>query len=76
VRKDQGIWNSVTTVPNLTDPILPPDRLLLAVIVGCRNIWINWYQLFNISTCSYIHGRHAVARLVESLHSGFNSRWS
>jgi hypothetical protein len=56
VRKDQGIWNSFTTFPNLTDPILRTDRILLAVIVECWNVWINWYPLFNLSDCRYIHG--------------------
>jgi hypothetical protein len=55
LRKDQGIWNSVTTVPILTDMILTTDRILLAFIVECRAVWINWYRLFNLIACRYIH---------------------
>jgi len=29
VRKNQGIWNSFTTVPNLTDLVLRTDRHFL-----------------------------------------------
>ena len=56
VWKDQGIWNSFTTVSNFTDPILRTDRPLLVVIVGCRALWIQWYWLFNVSVCGYIQG--------------------
>jgi hypothetical protein len=56
LRKYQGIWNSLTPVPNLTDKILTTDRLLLAVIIQCRTVWINLYRLFNFSAFTYIHG--------------------
>jgi hypothetical protein len=75
VRKGQGIWNSFTTVPNLTDLILTTDILLLAIIILCQ-VWINWYRLFNHSVCRYIHGEHAVSQLRESLRCGFEFWWS
>ena len=56
MRKDQGIWNSFTTVPNLTDLILTADRLPMAVVVECRNLWIQWCLFFNLSASRYIHG--------------------
>ena len=36
MREDRGVWNSFTTVRNLTNLIAGTDRRLLAVIVGCR----------------------------------------
>jgi hypothetical protein len=36
VREDRGVWNSFTTVRNLTNLIVGTDRRLLAVIVGRR----------------------------------------
>jgi hypothetical protein len=36
VREDGGVWNSFTTVPNLTNLIVRTDRLLLAGSVGRR----------------------------------------
>ena len=54
VRKDQGIWNFFTTVPNLPDPTLRTDRRLLAVIVRYPSVWFQWYRLFNLSVCRYV----------------------
>ena len=36
VSEDRGVWNSFTTVPNLTNLNVRTDRRLLAVTVGCR----------------------------------------
>ena len=48
MRKDQGIWNSFTTVPNTTDLILTTDRRLLAVIVGCRTVEFSDIDCLNL----------------------------
>jgi hypothetical protein len=40
VTEHRGIWNSFTTVPNLTNLIVTTDRRLLAIIVWRRTLWI------------------------------------
>jgi len=54
VRTDGEIWNFFTMVPDLTDLIPRTDRLLLALIVGCRTVWVKWYRLFKLSACRYV----------------------
>ena len=54
--EDRGIWSSFSTVPDLNNLLVRTDRRLLAVIVGCRQVWIMWQRLINISAFTYIHG--------------------
>ena len=36
MRDDPGVWNSITSVPNLTNLIVRTDTRLPTVIIGCR----------------------------------------
>jgi len=56
VREDLGIWNSFTTVPNLTNLIVGTYRRLLAIIVGGRTLWINWQRLLTLVPVHIIIG--------------------
>jgi hypothetical protein len=74
VREDRGVFNSFTTVRNLTNLIVGTDRRLLAVIVGSRVSGLSDKDYLNLVHVHIVMGQ-TVSQLEEELRCWFNSEW-
>jgi hypothetical protein len=73
VREDGGVWNSFTTIPNLTNLIVRTDRRLLAGIEGRRASGLSDKDYLTLVRYIYWWGQ-AVGRLEDEMLCGFDSR--